>query len=82
MREEFAEFWDQHKYNPLTARNILLASFCPQVYGLYVVKLAVAVVVAGGMQKVDTSCTRIRGESHLLLVGDPGTGKSQFLKLF
>ncbi|KAK8752353.1 hypothetical protein OTU49_005037 [Cherax quadricarinatus] len=80
MREEFAEFWDQHKYNPLTARNILLASFCPQVYGLYVVKLAVAVVVAGGMQKVDTSCTRIRGESHLLLVGDPGTGKSQFLK--
>ncbi|XP_071525523.1 uncharacterized protein [Panulirus ornatus] len=80
IREEFAEFWEQHKYNPLSGRNIVLASFCPQVYGLYVVKLAVAVVVSGGVQKVDTSCTRIRGESHLLLVGDPGTGKSQFLK--
>lgn len=31
MREEFAEFWEQHKYDPLSARNILLASFCPQV---------------------------------------------------
>ncbi|XP_042226374.1 DNA helicase MCM9-like [Homarus americanus] len=80
MREEFAEFWEHHKYDPLRGRDIILSSFCPQVYGLYVVKLAVAVVVVGGVQKIDTSCTRIRGESHLLLVGDPGTGKSQFLK--
>ncbi|XP_063610994.1 DNA helicase MCM9-like [Penaeus indicus] len=80
MRDEFAEFWEYHKYDPLTGRNIILASFCPQVYGLYVVKLAVAIVVAGGVQKIDTSSTRVRGESHLLLVGDPGTGKSQFLK--
>lgn len=39
---------------------------------MYVVKLAVAVVVAGGAQKTDSSGMRIRGDSHLLLVGDPG----------
>lgn len=29
-------------------------------------------MVAGGVQKIDSSSTRVRGESHLLLVGDPG----------
>ena len=50
------------------------------MYGLYVIKLAVAILVAGGVQKEVAGGTRVRGESHMLLVGDPGTGKSQFLK--
>jgi len=29
---------------------MILASVCPQVYGLYVVKLAVALVLIGGVQ--------------------------------
>uniref|UniRef100_A0A7N0VE45 Probable DNA helicase MCM9 n=2 Tax=Kalanchoe fedtschenkoi TaxID=63787 RepID=A0A7N0VE45_KALFE len=77
---KFKQFWSDYKDTPLKGRNIILQAICPQVFGLFTVKLAVALTLIGGVQHVDASGTKIRGESHLLLVGDPGTGKSQFLK--
>ncbi|OVA20899.1 Mini-chromosome maintenance [Macleaya cordata] len=78
--EKFKHFWTDFKDTPLKGRNAILQGICPQVFGLFTVKLAVALTLIGGVQHVDASGTKVRGDSHLLLVGDPGTGKSQFLK--
>jgi len=71
-QREFEGFWQEYALNPMQGRNEILSGFCPQVYGLYIVKLAVTIALIGGVQRVKESGTRIRGESHLLLVGDPG----------
>ncbi|KAJ3318966.1 DNA helicase mcm9 [Boothiomyces sp. JEL0866] len=79
LQEEFQNYWKEYKDTPFLARNKILASFCPQVYGLYIVKLAIMLVLVGGVGKQEGGL-KIRGDSHILLVGDPGTGKSQFLR--
>ncbi|KAG0307279.1 DNA helicase mcm9 [Linnemannia gamsii] len=85
QRLDFEHFWEHARSKqvnkPFTARNQILAQICPKVYGLYIVKLAVMLVLTGGVAKNDDKTgMKVRGEPHLLLVGDPGTGKSQFLK--
>ena len=46
---------------------------------MYVVKLAVCLVLVGGVSRKDVNGSRVRGESHLLLAGDPG---NIYFKLF
>ncbi|VAI72071.1 unnamed protein product [Triticum turgidum subsp. durum] len=78
--KDFELFWAENRATPLEGRNKILKGICPQIFGLFTVKLAVALTLIGGVQHVDASGTKVRGEPHMLLVGDPGTGKSQFLK--
>ena len=75
IRTEFETFWHEHADKPLEGRNHIIASVCPQIFGCYAVKLAVTLVLIGGVRRVDQSGTKVRGESHLLLVGDPGKSR-------
>ena len=47
--DEFDQYWKDNHKTPISARNRILASICPQIYGLYVVKLAIALILAGGV---------------------------------
>jgi DNA helicase MCM9 len=81
LRLEFSNFWDNARKTGrlYSFRNHIVASVCPQLHGLHAVKMAVLLTLMGGVGK-DMSGHKIRGQSHLLLIGDPGTGKSQFLR--
>ncbi|MEM3333750.1 MAG: minichromosome maintenance protein MCM, partial [Thermoplasmata archaeon] len=50
------------------------------LFGLDIEKEAILLQLFGGVPLKRKDGTRIRGDIHILLVGDPGTGKSQLLK--
>ena len=60
--------------------NLLANSIAPSIYGHDKVKEALVLQLAGGCRKVQPDGVVTRGDMHVLLVGDPGAGKSQMLK--
>jgi len=58
----------------------IIASTAPSIQGYFEVKEAIAFQLFGGSAKVLEDKTHIRGDMHILIVGDPGIGKSQILK--
>ena len=58
----------------------LIASVAPSIYGMDEVKEAILYMLVGGVTKVTPDGIRLRGDINILLVGDPGTAKSQLLK--
>ncbi|ADM11370.1 DNA replication licensing factor Mcm2 [Encephalitozoon intestinalis ATCC 50506] len=60
-------------------KKIIINSIAPSVYGHEEVKRAIALAMLGGVPKESTS-HRIRGDINVLLLGDPGMAKSQFLR--
>ncbi|GAB1220732.1 hypothetical protein ENUP19_0057G0066 [Entamoeba nuttalli] len=62
--------------------QIIINSIAPAIYGHDASKAAIALALFGGEQRVlvDKGNHRTRGDINVLLLGDPGTAKSQLLK--
>ncbi|KAJ3288170.1 MCM DNA helicase complex subunit, partial [Borealophlyctis nickersoniae] len=58
----------------------IIKSIAPSIYGHEDIKTALALALFGGVQKDPSGKHRLRGDINVLLLGDPGTAKSQFLK--
>lgn len=61
-------------------RKLIIGSIAPSIYGHEDIKTAIALSMFGGNPKDVNNKHRIRGDINVLLLGDPGTAKSQFLK--
>ncbi|MBR2255555.1 MAG: minichromosome maintenance protein MCM [Candidatus Methanomethylophilaceae archaeon] len=58
----------------------IVHSISPSIYGLDMVKQAIALQLFGGTHKEMDDGTVMRGDMHILLMGDPGVAKSQLLR--
>lgn len=58
----------------------IVASMAPSIFGHDYIKRAMALALFGGESKNPGQKHKLRGDINVLLCGDPGTAKSQFLK--
>ncbi|KAK2647711.1 hypothetical protein Ddye_015200 [Dipteronia dyeriana] len=69
------------EYGSDTFRQIV-QSICPSIYGHEFVKAGITLALLGGVRKhsMDRNKVPVRGDIHVIIVGDPGLGKSQLLQ--
>lgn len=70
---------EQFRGDPTVVDKIVL-SLAPTIKGMEEEKEAIALQMFGGVEKRHADGVRVRGDIHVLLVGDPGTAKSQLLQ--
>lgn len=74
-REEFEKIADSGE-----AMEEIVASIAPSIHGYEHIKRAIALQLFGGVRKELPDGSTRRGSPHVLLVGDPGLGKTQLIK--
>ena len=60
--------------------DILVDNFAPSIYKNNKIKEAITLQMFGGTKQIRDDGVKIRGDLHVLLIGDPGAAKSQMLK--
>ncbi|ODQ63229.1 component of the hexameric MCM complex [Nadsonia fulvescens var. elongata DSM 6958] len=60
--------------------SVFAKSIAPSIYGNDDVKKSIACLLVGGSKKILPDGMRLRGDINVLMLGDPGTAKSQLLK--
>jgi len=60
--------------------ELLSAALAPEIFGHDDIKKALVLMLCGGVTKKKGDGMRLRGDIHMLMMGDPGVAKSQLLK--
>lgn len=75
---------EEQEFEELSRRpdlyDIFADSIAPSIYGNRDIKKAIACLLMGGSKKILPDGMKLRGDINVLLLGDPGTAKSQLLK--
>jgi DNA replication licensing factor MCM2 len=58
----------------------IIKSIAPSIHGHDDIKAGISLALFSGQEKIVKGKTRLRGDINMLLLGDPGVAKSQFLK--
>ncbi|KAI9850844.1 MAG: minichromosome maintenance protein 5 [Vezdaea acicularis] len=76
--EEEQEFLELSRQPDLY--EVFASCIAPSIYGNQDIKKAIACLLLGGSKKILPDGMKLRGDINVLLLGDPGTAKSQLLK--
>ncbi|GAB6026064.1 DNA replication licensing factor mcm8 [Chamberlinius hualienensis] len=79
-QRDFSAIREIHEQDNLF--RLIVHSLCPAIYGHEMIKAGLVLALFGGTQRFTKDEYRMpnRSNSHVLVVGDPGLGKSQMLK--